>query len=133
MPIGWTGNISNCTAGTTSQAFRDAMKLRVNYFRAMAGISTKVTFVGEFNSKAHEAAMMMSSNGQLSHNPPSSWKCYTNDGAEAAASSNLFLGVNGPSAISGYIKDLVTEITLSGIAAGSSCPRQPAWAPAISL
>jgi hypothetical protein len=48
---------------------------------------------------------MMSVNGQLSHKPPPNWLCYTGDGAEAAGSSNLFLGIFGPAAITGYIYD----------------------------
>jgi hypothetical protein len=35
---GWTGNRGTCAARTTSQAYADATILRVNYFRAMAGL-----------------------------------------------------------------------------------------------
>jgi hypothetical protein len=48
---------------------------------------------------------MMVANNALRHDPPASWLCYTVDGAEAAARSNLFLGVSGPEAIDGYIED----------------------------
>ncbi|MBF0539385.1 MAG: VCBS repeat-containing protein [Nitrospirae bacterium] len=48
---------------------------------------------------------MMSVNNALNHIPPSTWTCYTANGAEAAGHSNLFLGVNSVSAISGYIQD----------------------------
>lgn len=34
----WNGNIANCNPGTTSVFFRDAVLLRINYFRAMAGV-----------------------------------------------------------------------------------------------
>ncbi len=36
--IGWTGNQANCLAGDTSQAYRDAVIARVNWFRGMAGV-----------------------------------------------------------------------------------------------
>ncbi len=41
----------------------------------------------------------------LSHTPDESWQCYTEEGDEGAGSSNLYLGVYGPAAISGYVYD----------------------------
>jgi hypothetical protein len=58
-----------------------------------------------YSGKAQQAALMMSANGQLSHNPPPSWLCYTAEGAQAAGSSNLYLGRFGPAAITGYVYD----------------------------
>lgn len=105
IPLEWTGNHANCDPGETSTAFRNAVLLRINYFRAMAGVPGTIQLSEEYNRKAQQAALMMSVNGQLSHNPPPSWLCYTAEGAEAAGSSNLYLGVNGPTAITGYIQD----------------------------
>ncbi len=47
----------------------------------------------------------MSVNRALSHTPPNSWLCYTADGYSGASSSNLYLGIFGPAAISGYVYD----------------------------
>lgn len=105
VPIGWTGDHQSCEAGETSAAFREAVNLRINYFRAMAGVPAIIQLSDEYSGKAQQAALMMSVNGQLSHNPPPSWLCYTSEGAEAAGKSNLFLGINGPQAITGYIED----------------------------
>jgi uncharacterized protein YkwD len=102
---GWTGNRAACDAGTTTQAFRDAVLLRINYFRAMAGVPAEITFDATYTAKAQQAALMMSANNQLSHSPPATWSCYTADGAAAAGSSNLALGMYGWNAISGYMKD----------------------------
>ncbi len=102
---GWTGSQASCTPGTTSLEFQAAVLRRVNYFRAMAGLPTLVTFSAESNRLAQAAALMMSANRDLSHNPPASWKCYSNDGKLGAGSSNLFLGVFGPEAINGYMRD----------------------------
>jgi uncharacterized protein YkwD len=104
-PINWTGNHSTCNAGTTSQAFRDAVLLRINYFRAMAGVPAAITFSSEYSRKAQQGALMMSRNGQLNHSPPSSWICYTAEGAEAAGHSNLYLGTYSWGAIDGYMED----------------------------
>jgi hypothetical protein len=101
----WTGSHASCDPGTTSAAFRYAVQQRINYFRAMAGVPGDVRLADEYSRKAQQAALMMSVNGQLNHSPPPSWQCYTEEGREAAGSSNLYLGVHGPSAISGYIAD----------------------------
>lgn len=71
----------------------------------MAGVPASVELSDVFNSKAQEAALMMSVNGKLSHSPTEDWQCYTPDGAQAAGSSDLYLGVFGPSAITGYMYD----------------------------
>ncbi|MCU0520756.1 MAG: CAP domain-containing protein [Anaerolineae bacterium] len=105
VSIDWTGNHATCGEGTTSKAFRQAVQLRINYFRAMAGVPADLTLSDEYNAKAQKAALMMSVNRRLSHAPDPSWTCYSAEGAEAAGSSNLYLGVYGPTAISGYIYD----------------------------
>lgn len=105
VAAGWTGSHAACDAGTTADAFRYAVQLRINYFRAMAGVPGDVQLSTEYNRKAQEAALMMSVNDQLSHSPPPSWECYSEEGREAAGSSNLYLGVYGPAAISGYVMD----------------------------
>jgi len=102
---GWTGNRSTCTAGTTSQAYADATILRVNYFRAMAGLPSDVILTNTWNPKAQEAALMMSAQKALSHSPDTSWSCYTAAGAEAAGKSNLALGVDAAAAINLYMDD----------------------------
>ncbi|KJU87747.1 SCP-like extracellular domain protein [Candidatus Magnetobacterium bavaricum] len=103
--INWSGNHQSCSSGTTAQDFRDAIAQRINYFRAMAGIPATITLSDTYSAKAQEAALMMSVNNTLNHTPPSTWTCYTTTGAEAAGSSNLALGINSVSAISGYMKD----------------------------
>ncbi|MEM7133483.1 MAG: CAP domain-containing protein [Chloroflexota bacterium] len=105
IPSEWDGDVANCVAGSTSSAFRQAVVRRINYFRAMAGIPADVVLSEEYNRKAQLAALMMSANEQLDHTPPDSWDCYTDDGAEAAGSSNLYLGVSSAESIDGYIRD----------------------------
>lgn len=103
--ISWTGNRNTCTAGTTASNFKDAVALRINYFRAMAGVPSAIVFSATYSAKDQEAALMMSVNQQLDHEPPDTWACYTANGAEAAGKSNLALGVCGWDCISGYMKD----------------------------
>jgi hypothetical protein len=101
----WTGAHAACDPGDASEALRGAMLQRVNYFRAMAGVPAVIAFQDGFNRKAQKAALMMSANGRLNHWPDSSWYCYSEEGAEGAGHSTLFLGVHGPKAIDGYIED----------------------------
>jgi len=48
---------------------------------------------------------MMDANNSLNHNPPTSWTCYSAGGAEAASHSNLSLGYNTTSAVTGQMND----------------------------
>jgi hypothetical protein len=103
--INWSGSHTRCDPGTTSLAFQSGILTRINYFRAMAGVPADVTFSEESNRKAQAAAFLISVNGALSHNPPTTWTCYSTLAHEGASSSNLFLGVYGWDAITGYMKD----------------------------
>jgi len=101
----WTGNYGACHPGTTQDAFKAQVILRVNYFRAMAGVPAGVALDLATSLKAQEAALMMSSQGDLDHFPATSWACYTAEGAEAARNSNLALGSHGPQSVNGYMED----------------------------
>lgn len=103
--IDWSGDQNNCTSGTTSTDFKNSVVARINYFRAMAGVPANITLNSTYNTKAQQAALMMSANNSLNHNPPSSWSCYTADGDQAAGSSNISLGSNGWDAVSGQVRD----------------------------
>jgi hypothetical protein len=122
VAIDWTGSLSGTpgtsaagTAGTTSDAYKAAVQLRINYFRAMAGIPAGISMDSVESGEDQDAALMMAANNQLSHMPPSSWLLYTSDGATAAGNSNLALGNVGPDAIAfGYIEDYGTNNTALG-------------------
>lgn len=105
IPIAWTGNYTSGVAGDTSEAWKEAVALRINWFRAMAGIPSDIIFSSTYSAKAQQAALMMSANNSLSHYPPSNWLWYTADGYEAAGNSNLTLGDHGPSGITGLMRD----------------------------
>ena len=111
---GWTGSIASCTAGATSSAYKAATLRRINYYRAMVGLSQDLTLNETYNANCQEAALMMSANNSLSHSPPSTWKCYTAAGATAAGQSNLALGAAGPGAIDLYIDDPGSNNTAAG-------------------
>ena len=113
--IAWFGDRATCEAGATAPAFRDAVQLRINYFRAMAGVPAGITFSATYNDKAQAAALMMSVNSQLSHSPPASgratpqavqtapaiptsfWEC--TDGTPSRATSGIPAPTTAPPAI----------------------------------
>lgn len=105
----WTGNFETGDPGTISQAYRGALLLRVNAFRALAGVSSNVIENVEYSRKAQAAALMESVNfysaGDLSHDPPPTWKYYTRDAAEGAGNSSLALNTHLGDPISSYIAE----------------------------
>lgn len=101
----WTGAVDTCSPGITSMEYEMETLRRVNFYRAMAGLPGDVTFNGEWNAKCQDAALMMIAEGSLSHTPPPSWACFTDDGQEAAGKSNLAIGASGPRAIDLYMID----------------------------
>lgn len=111
VAAGWSGNVAGCAAGTTTAAYREATIGRVNVYRALAGLPGTVTLAGGAQASGTQAAaLMFSANRVLSHSPPSSWTCWTQDGASAAGQSNIALGFNssfaaGPGAVDLYMDD----------------------------
>lgn len=112
--IGWTGDYASGKAGTVGTDWQAATIQRLNWYRAMAGVPAATTLSPDTGAKDQEAALMMSANGQLSHSPPSSWKFYTQAGAEAAGASNLALGTTGAAAIESYIADFGDNNAVAG-------------------
>lgn len=105
MPVTWTGSQSACNAGDIPAALRESTLRRINWFRAMAGVPANITFNATYNAHAQKMAMMISANGQLSHNPPSTWACFSNEGQLAARNSNLILGAGGVESVDLYMWD----------------------------
>ncbi|MDQ2682404.1 MAG: CAP domain-containing protein, partial [Chloroflexota bacterium] len=99
------GNASTCDPGATTTAFKNAVLQRINYFRAMAGVPPITELDATASSDAQQAALMMSANSALSHDPPDTWACYTEVGDTTAGQANLSLGAMGWDAIDLYMRD----------------------------
>lgn len=108
-PDGFTGNPdpSICDAGDTTSLFKQAVLLRVNYFREMAGVPDNITFNSTHNADAQLAALIMSANKTLSHHPVNDGltECITTAGDAAAGKSNISLGSYGWTAVAGQMRD----------------------------
>jgi hypothetical protein len=111
--VSWTGSVDSNNPGTTSQTYKDVALQRINWFRAMAGVPAVITFNSTYSAKNQKAALIFSANNALSHYPPSSWKDWSQDGYDAAGSSNICAGSSypqemlsqDPGCIEGYITD----------------------------
>ncbi|HUQ63985.1 MAG TPA: FG-GAP-like repeat-containing protein [Acidimicrobiales bacterium] len=101
----WNGNVASCQAGTISAGHRAAMMNRVNWYRAMAGVLDGVVEDPTFTTDAQNAALIMSANNFLSHDPAPGNLCYSTSGDKGANNSNLYLGISGVEAIDGWIQD----------------------------
>ena len=115
VPTGWTGSVDANIPGTTTQAFKDAVVTRINWFRAMAGVPTTVTLDPTYSGKDQQAALMFSANRSISHTPPTNWVDYTPEAAEAAGNSNICYGYfNDPGCVLAYIVDTGSNNAIVG-------------------
>lgn len=100
----------SCDAGDVTSNGRDNALRQVNLFRWFADLPA-VGLDGGRNTMAQDCALMMHANHRLSHSPPPSWNCYTDDGATAAGSSNIAT-TPGVQAVDMYIQDWGNEATM---------------------
>jgi len=105
----WSGNKGECKAGTLPEEVYAKALQQINYYRRQVGLNDDISFDEAKNKKCQQAALMMLANGDLDHSPPKDWKCYTDDGAEAAGKSNLGRGQGSTNVITTYIRDSGNE------------------------
>jgi hypothetical protein len=128
--MGWTGNPGSCVPGTTSAVFRQDIRRRVNYYRALAGLPANITFDAQpvlnaalTGSPQVPATVSKQACAQaaadniafsnlsipdfvVSHTPVESGNyCWSPEVWNGAYHSNLALGYFGPKAIDAYIAD----------------------------
>lgn len=113
VPIGWTGSVPDCEPGAPSAAAQEATLQTLNYVRRLAGL-TPVSFDAALSRRAQQAALIMQAQGALSHDPPPDWACWTQEGHDAAGQANLFGGVTGANAITGYMQDSGPSNSMAG-------------------
>lgn len=99
----WTGDVATCTAGTLSADGITSILNEVNAIRWLSG-QPEVTDAPEQNAAAQECSLLMKANSRLSHNPPTSWQCWSELGASAAGKSNISTAA-GLRSVSMYMVD----------------------------
>jgi hypothetical protein len=138
----WNGSTASCDPGEMPQEALDTALGLVNFYRSLVELPA-VAMTAQNNERAQTCALLMAANGSITHTPPTSWNCYTEEGADAAMTSSVS---SGPAleSIDGYMIDPGNPTTighrrwilssmLSGIGFGSagrfSCQYQPAQRP----
>jgi hypothetical protein len=106
----WTGAVASCTAGDMTTAARDNALRLVNLYRWLADLPA-VTLDPVRNQKDQACALMMRANNMLSHEPPTTWTCYSPEGAEAAGDSNISSG-QAVSSVDLYMIDPGNDTTI---------------------
>ncbi len=106
----WSGSVASCTPGDDAAPGRDNALTLVNLYRWLDGLPP-VALDAQRSTAAQACALMMQANGQLSHTPPMSWKCYTSSGAQAAGSSNIATAA-GVGAVDLYMVDPGNPMTM---------------------
>jgi len=99
----WSGSTATCTPGDISAEGRaNALKL-VNLYRFLAELPAVATDPG-YDQSAQACALMIDANSALNHDPPTSWACYSSEGAAGAMSSNE-ASTPGVTAVGLYVVD----------------------------
>jgi hypothetical protein len=106
----WTGAVASCTAGDMAPEARENVLRLVNLYRWLADLPP-VTLDATRNQKDQACALMMRANNMLSHDPPSTWTCYSDDGADAAGNSNISSG-QAVSSVDLYMIDPGNDTTI---------------------
>ena len=102
--IAWTGDEPSCDPGIVPEPTKAKILQRLDYYRKVVGLNNIISENMSKSDKAQLAALIMNANDQLDHDPPSSWKCYTNEGKDGAGNSLLTMTKNAE-AIDSYIRD----------------------------
>jgi uncharacterized protein YkwD len=105
----WSGSLGSCDAGDISAEGRENALRLFNLYRWLAELPP-VTTSPERDEQAQACALMMDANNSLSHDPPDSWTCYTEIGAQGASTSNISSGP-GVQSVDGYMVDNGNEST----------------------
>jgi uncharacterized protein YkwD len=106
----WSGDVGACDAGTLTDEAKASTVANVNLYRWLAGLP-EVVDDADKNDIAQACSLMMEANQTIDHFPSQSWDCYTQTGADGAASSNLATTASVV-AVDLYIADPGNETTL---------------------
>jgi hypothetical protein len=108
----WSGSVATCMAGDISADGRaNALRL-FNLYRWLADLPAVQTEASR-DARAQACALLQQANWRtqgLSHEPPNTWMCFTQLGADGSASSNIS-GGPGVSSVDAYMLDNGNETT----------------------
>ncbi|KRF36980.1 CAP domain-containing protein [Nocardioides sp. Soil805] len=85
------GSVEDCSPGRLADGSTRRQLDAINFARRMAGLDPVVLDTKVVPS-AQAAALIMTANHAVSHDPPREWPCWTRTGRDAASQSNLYEG-----------------------------------------
>jgi hypothetical protein len=106
----WSGNLTTCSIGDVSADGRASALRSLNLYRWLANLPAVADDPAK-NQRAQACALLMHANGQLRHDPPPSWACWTQAGADGAATSNIAMA-RGVTAVDIYMFDPGNSTTI---------------------
>lgn len=105
-------DVANCFAGLLSDGAKTEVLDYVNSIRALHGL-LPVSYDKKYDINVQNAALLIVANDKLTHSPATSSFCYTNEGADGSAKSNLSYGYGdklSPRTNKSVIDSWMTEI-----------------------
>jgi hypothetical protein len=106
----WSGSVATCDPGDVATPGRENALRVTNLYRWLADLPPIETSA-QNDALAQACALMMHANEMLSHGPPMSWTCWTQQGADGAGMSNIS-GTPGVFAVDLYMVDPGNPTTL---------------------
>ena len=104
--MAWTGSVTGGVAGTTSAAFKEDVRRRINFYRALVGLACGHHLrCDEERERSPGSSADVRPQRDLSHQPPTEWIYYTPNASDAAGASNIALGTYGPGSVDAYMRD----------------------------
>ena len=96
-------NVENCEAGKLTELAKNRALKAVNQIRGLHGLSP-LEYISRYDNQMQEASLIQEANNFPGHYPESSSKCYTEEGYEGSASSNLAGGTKNRDPAASMIK-----------------------------
>eukprot|EP00775_Hariotina_reticulata_P010105 gene10105-10261_t len=105
LDAGFPGSVDSCLGNSVSNGWQEETRKMINLFRTLAGVP-HVRFTNATRATlTAQAALVQAANKFLTHNPPASAACYSQDALIGSVSSNLATGFTGTAAVMSYIAD----------------------------
>lgn len=134
---GWSGSVAGCRKGAVGDAYLARLTRAVNFVRALNKLDPVWVArdrAGSSSSYSIQAtALMMTANRSLSHNPPSSWRCWSRAGATGASRSLLSLRFDVPWTAGRALRAYLDDPGAANVAVGHRRWLTTPWAKAYYL
>jgi uncharacterized protein YkwD len=107
-------SVNSCFEGELAVETKMNVLNFVNYIRELHGLKP-VTYNYEDDKYAQKGAYLIALNGDLSHNPPKSWRCWSEEGYKGCSSSNIIGGTNAPFSPCQAVADWLIDTNVEGL------------------